>query len=152
MEPLHFRSNAARAPDTSKGPIFNRVLAPSLRSVANWVLTRFAHSHLGGRSRFARPRTRCSVTSFLRTSGGAISLRSTAKWVLPGFAPSHPGGRPHFARSLTIIRFPFNHTNVWDHAIPSLPLLEIVLAIASNFDLRKKEGGNSDCSTIGTFT
>ena len=121
MEPLHFRSHAAQAPDTSKGPIFNRVLAPSLRSVANWVLTRFAYSHLvgGGRSRFA---------------------------------PSHPGGRPHFTRSLTIIRFPFNHTNVWDHAIPSLLLLEIVLAIASNFDLRNKEGGNSDCSTIGTFT
>ena len=115
MEPLHSRSNAARAPDTSIGPIFNRVLDPLLHSVANLVLTCFAHSHLGRRSHFARLRTRCSVTSFLRTSGGAISLRSTAKWVLPCFAPSHPGGRPHFARSLTIIRFPFNRTNVWDH-------------------------------------
>ena len=149
MEPLHFHSNAAWAPDTSKGPIFNWVLAPLLRSVTNWVLTHFAHSHLGPHSHFAHshlPQTWCSVTSFLHTLGGAISLRLTSKWVLPHFAPSH------FDRSLTIIRFPFNCTNVWDHAIPSLLLLEIILAIASNFDLRKKEGGNSDCSTIGTFT
>ena len=167
MEPLHFCSNAAQAPDTSKGPIFNRVLAPSLHSVANWVLCHFIPSTPRGQSRFARPRTRCSVTSFLCTLGGGdlasldhelgapslrSSLRSTAKWVLPHFAPSHPGGRPHFAQSLTIIRFPFNCTNVWDHAIPSLLISEIVLAIASDFDLQKKEGENSDCSTIGTFT
>ena len=113
----YFCSNAARAPDTSQGSISNQVLAPSLCSVANWVLPHFVLLHLGGRSRFARPRTRCSVTSFLRTSGGgAISLRSTAKWVLPRFAPSHPGGRPHFARSLTIIRFPLSISLVWGSA------------------------------------
>ena len=152
MEPLHFRSNAARAPDTSNCPIFNRVLAPSLRSVTNWVLTHFAHSHLGGGSRFAQPRTWCSVTSFLHISGGAISLRLTTKWVSLASLRRTLGGRPHFARSLTIIRFPFNRTNVWDHATPSLLLSEIILPIAPNFDLRKKEGGNSDCSTISTFT
>ena len=100
------RSNTARAPDTSKGPIYNRVLDPLLRSVTNWVLPWFALSHLGGnltlldcelgapslhssaprgaRSRFARLLNGCSVTSFLRTLGG----------------------QPHFARSLTILRFP----------------------------------------------
>ena len=137
MEPLHFRSNAARAPDTSKGPIFNWVLAPSLHSVANWVLTHFTHSHLGegNLASLDRKLGALSLRSSEPRRGGVISLRSTAKWVLPCYAPLHPGGRPHFAQLLTIIRFPFNRTNVWDHAIPSLFLSEIVLAIASNFDL-----------------
>ena len=70
------------------------MLAPSLRSVANWALPRFTLSRLGGggRSRFARLRTRCSVTSFRHTSGGAISLRSTVNWVLCHFVPPHLGG------------------------------------------------------------
>ena len=80
----------------SKGPIYNQVLAPWLRSVANWVLLRFA-----------RPQTQCSITLFLRTSGGVnsvlrhsvpphlggvISLRSTANSVLRHFVPPHFGG------------------------------------------------------------
>ena len=137
MEPLHCPSNAARAPDTSIGPIFNWVLAPLLRSVTNLVLTHFAHSHLGGNLTLLDRELGAPSLHSSAPWGGTISLRSTAKWVLHCFAPSHPGGRPHFARSLTIIRFPFNRTNVWDHAIPSLLLSEIVLAIASNLDLRK---------------
>ena len=132
------------------------MLAPSLRSVANWVLPRFALSHLGAillrltansvlchfvpphlggrdlaslgrklsapsrrssaprgrdlaslnrelgapslrssaprgaQSHFARPRTRCSVTSFLHTLGG--DLTSLGHWgVLPHFTQSLGG-------------------------------------------------------------
>ena len=57
--------------------------APSLHSSTPW----------GARPHFARPPTRCSVTSFLCTLGGVISLRSTANSVLHHFVPPHLGGR-----------------------------------------------------------
>ena len=69
------------------------MLAPSLHSVANWVLPRFALSCLGGDlASLNRELGAPSLCSSTPRGGGTISLRSTVNSVLRHFVPPHLRG------------------------------------------------------------